>query len=199
MSASTPTCFEFRLVVSGLDLDDADGLNSLISAFDDDASVGGTTTDLAEVLITAAGDDPIATVHRAVATLLKHVPGAAVDRLDEDLVGISDIAQLAGKTRESIRLYADGKRGRGGFPPPMGVVGDSVRVWRWSDVDPWLRENVDFAFPTRPVPSWAIDQINASLRSVDQSIDQAKATGRVRPRVAKAPSRRSSSRSARSA
>lgn len=156
--------FEFRILIAGLDLDDEVSLDTLITGFEGGASVGGTTTELVEVAITSPGDDPIAVVNEAIDHLAHLLPQVTVHGLDLDLVGISDIAQLTGKTRESIRLYADAKRGPGGFPAPVGVVGDAVRIWRWADVDEWLREHDKFSFPTVPVPSWAVDSLNASLR-----------------------------------
>jgi hypothetical protein len=41
------------------------------------------------------------------------------------------------RTRESVRLLVDGKRGPGNFPAPIGVVGDGIRVWPWSVVLEW--------------------------------------------------------------
>jgi len=160
----------FRLVVSGLGFDDEDQLDKLLTGFDGDASVSGTTTDLVEVVVTTPGDDPVATVSSSIARLTALLPAVIVRRLDEELVGISDIAELAGKSRESIRLYADGKRGPGNFPGPVGVVGDNVRVWRWADVDAWLRQHTGYNFPTVPIPSWAIDTINAELSGAAQTI-----------------------------
>lgn len=156
-------CFEFRFVVAGLDFDDEASLDLLHRDLGGDVSVSSTTTDLVEVVVTTPGDDALVAVNSAIArvgSLLEHVD---VLRLDQELVGISDIAQLTGRTREAIRLYADGKRGAGHFPAPMGVVGDSVRVWRWADVDAWLREHAGYDFPTTPVPSWVIDRVNVAL------------------------------------
>jgi hypothetical protein len=164
MSRSSGPCYEFGLVVSGIDLDDVDQLDRLLTGFDGDASVGGTTTDLVEVVITTPGEDPEVTVLSAIARISALLPTVTVRRLDEGLVSIPDIAQIGKRTRESIRLYADGKRGPGTFPAPIGVVGDAVRVWRWADVDAWLRHNAGYDFTTVPVPSWAIDTINARLQ-----------------------------------
>lgn len=58
-------------------------------------------------------------------------------RVDQDLVSVSDIARRVGRTRESVRLLVDGKRGPGRFPPPIGGVGDEIRVWPWSVVLEW--------------------------------------------------------------
>jgi hypothetical protein len=62
------------------------------------------------------------------------VPAAVLLRVDQNLVSVSDIAQRIGRTRESVQLLVDGKRGPGRFPPPIGVVGDGIRVWPWSVV-----------------------------------------------------------------
>ncbi|MGA3220011.1 MAG: hypothetical protein ABSE77_13190 [Acidimicrobiales bacterium] len=65
------------------------------------------------------------------------MPAAVPLRVDQDLVSVSDIARRVGRTRESVRLLVDGKRGPGRFPPPIGVVGDGTRVWPWSVVLEW--------------------------------------------------------------
>ncbi len=67
------------------------------------------------------------------------MPTAVPLRVDQDLVSVSDIAQRVGRTRESVRLLVDGKRGPGRFPPPIGVVGDGIRVWPWSAALEWFQ------------------------------------------------------------
>jgi hypothetical protein len=67
------------------------------------------------------------------------LPRAVALRLDQDLVSVSDIAERTGRTRESVRLLVDGKRGPGGFPTPVGSVGDAIRVWPWAVVAGWFR------------------------------------------------------------
>lgn len=163
------TWYEFRLVVAGLEFDDEDTVDALLAGFDGEASVGGATTELLEILFTVSGNDPVEVVRATIAKLQRIVPEVVVRSIDQQLVNISDIAAMTGRSRESIRLYADGNRGVGGFPPPVGVVGNGVRVWRWPDVDAWLSERAGYAFPTRPVPSWVIDVINASLDSASSA------------------------------
>lgn len=67
------------------------------------------------------------------------LPRAVALRLDQDLVSVTDIAERTGRTRESVRLLVDGKRGPGGFPTPVGSVGDAIRVWPWAVVAGWFR------------------------------------------------------------
>lgn len=69
---------------------------------------------------------------RFIAQVQAALPGATVVRLDQDLVSISDIAERAGRSRESVRLLVEGRRGPGQFPAPVGVVGDGIRVWPWA-------------------------------------------------------------------
>jgi hypothetical protein len=100
------------------------------------------------------------------------VPVAGPLRVGQDLVSVSDIARRLGRTRESVRLLVDGKRGPGRLPAPIGVVGDGTRVWPWSVVLEWsdkvlgpdLGENgvppltaavLDVSFATRRSPGLA--------------------------------------------
>jgi hypothetical protein len=79
------------------------------------------------------------------------VPTARPLRLDEDLVAIPDIAGRVGVSREAVRNWANGTR-HANFPIPRGIVGDGIKVWAWSDVNRWLRENLSLGdtedFPT---------------------------------------------------
>lgn len=67
--------------------------------------------------------------------------------LDNDLLTLADIADRIGRSRESIRRYAAGQRGDGGFPPPVSPDRDGATFYRWSEVAPWLRERLDLDMP----------------------------------------------------
>lgn len=76
----------------------------------------------------------------AVADVEK-VPGlAAVGVYQDETVTLRDIASRTGRTYESVRLLAAGKRGPGGFPEPSMTFGNGERVWHWSNVAPWLSD-----------------------------------------------------------
>lgn len=91
--------------------------------------------------------DDLAAAMFLVAEIQQALPQAIVLRMDQDLVSVSDIAGRTGRSRESVRLLVDGKRGPGGFPPPVGAVGDGIRIWPWATVLTWFRdvlgENLD--------------------------------------------------------
>ena len=80
------------------------------------------------------------------------VPAAVPLRVDQDLVSVSDIAQRVGRTRESVRLLVDAKRGPGRFPPPIGVVGDGTRVWPWAVVLEWFDKVLGVDLGEKAVP-----------------------------------------------
>jgi hypothetical protein len=54
-----------------------------------------------------------------------------------DFVTLSEIAERLGRTRESVRLLAEGQRGGGDFPPAVVRVEDRGRLYRWSQVAEW--------------------------------------------------------------
>lgn len=65
----------------------------------------------------------------------------------DDLVSLSAIAARVGRSVESIRLLAEGKRGAGGFPSPVAHVDAKTRLWGWGAVAQWWSENVGDAGP----------------------------------------------------
>jgi hypothetical protein len=60
----------------------------------------------------------------------------------DDIVSLSAIAARTGRTDESIRLLAQGRRGPGGFPPVAGRINEKTQVWRWADVARWFADAI---------------------------------------------------------
>ncbi len=54
----------------------------------------------------------------------------------EELVGVKEIAELAGVARRTAAGYVD----REGFPAPVGFLSRG-RIWRRADVEAWLEQN----------------------------------------------------------
>jgi len=60
------------------------------------------------------------TILSAILDVVSADSGIRVVRVEPDeLVTASEIVERTGRSRESIRLLAAGKRGQGGFPPPL--------------------------------------------------------------------------------
>ena len=128
----------FTLIVDGPDVQEDALIEALFEAGCHDALVGNSegiqyvefdreATDLDDAILSA-----VANVERA--------PGARVARIaDAGLVTMADIAARIGRTREGVRLLVNGARGPGGFPSPVTDPRSRYRLWRWSEVQAWIR------------------------------------------------------------
>ena len=75
----------------------------------------------------------------AIEDVERAVPGLKVTRVEpEELVSAAQIAVRTKRTRESIRLLIEGKRGPGSFPTPALWLSSSRKLWRWTDVADWF-------------------------------------------------------------
>lgn len=108
----------------------------------------------------------------AIASLIaqvESVPGLRVTKIEIDPeVTLGQIAKLSGRTRESIRLLINGKRGPGDFPAPINGETGRWRLWRWYEVAEWLgmgdAEQREAALVARAVNAWL--DLRALLPSV---------------------------------
>jgi hypothetical protein len=138
MSTTRKQAYTFTLLLHGADPLTEDNMRALENAGCTDALFGrrGTVSyadfdreaeSFGEALLSAVQD-----VEGAI-------PGLKVTRVEpEELVSASQIAVRTKRTRESIRLLIDGKRGPGNFPAPAVWVSSSRKLWRWTDVADWF-------------------------------------------------------------
>jgi hypothetical protein len=129
--------FTVSVVLDDVDL--SDEIIEAVFALIEDA-VPSAVNGVVVVTAPVAAQDDEAAAFQLIAQLRAALPEATPVRLDQDLVSISDIAQRVGRTRESVRLLVEGKRGPGDFPPPVGTVGGGIRVWPWAVVLDWYRD-----------------------------------------------------------
>lgn len=84
----------------------------------------------------------------ALSDLTAVFPEAEILGIEQDLlVSIAAIARRTGRSHESVRLYARGKRGPGKFPAPAGKLDAKTEVWRWPDVAIWWQEELGEEIP----------------------------------------------------
>lgn len=134
------TLFNFTLTLSGV-TSETDGLeDALFSHGCDDALICfyGKSVYLefdreSEMLDTA--------IESAINDIESSEIGAKVASVDSALVGLSDIAELSGLTRQSVAMLKDGTRGKGYFPCPIQRIKGQSPLWDWADVSRWLGEN----------------------------------------------------------
>lgn len=129
------TEFEFLFVVDGVSPDDGHATALLTGEFD---GVLSQTRGRSRYAVSGTGADSVEAAARLVTRLAAALPKMRVCHLDPDLVGIADIAQRTGHTRQNVLQWANGQRnGNRPFPPPEGTAGRSL-VWRWTEVNDWL-------------------------------------------------------------
>ena len=114
---------------------DDDGYDRLYEAGLDDTGLETGADGRAWLTVAReAGDMAQAIV--SVVTQIARAGYRAVGIETEDLVNLSVIARRTGRTRESVRLLAAGKRGPGGFPPPATT--GHTPLYSWSAVRNWF-------------------------------------------------------------
>ncbi|MGA5655197.1 DNA-binding protein [Rahnella contaminans] len=129
--------FNFTLTLSGVTSDTEKLEDALFESGCDDALISfyGTSvylefdresTSFAKALLTAIRDIESAGLN------------ARVESVDSALVGLSDIAELTGLTRQSVALLKDGSRGSRNFPNPVQRLKGNSPLWRWKSVVDWL-------------------------------------------------------------
>jgi predicted DNA-binding transcriptional regulator AlpA len=124
------------LIVDGVSTEDDEAVAILTDAFD---GVLSWNRGLYRLAVSGTGRDSYEAASRLVFRLTGAMPGLKIVRLDPELVGISDIAQQIGHSRQNVQQWVNGERnGSRPFPAPEGYAGRSL-VWRWADVNEWLR------------------------------------------------------------
>lgn len=130
--------YSFTLLIAGPDLQADPNLNALFEAGCDDATFGNRDR-IQYADFNREATNPADAIASAISAVETAVPGAMVVRVEPDeLVSMTQIARRTSRTRESIRLLAEGSRGPGGFPTPLSWVDAKSRVWRWTDVAEWF-------------------------------------------------------------
>ena len=102
--------------------------------------------------------------HREISGL-----GIRIRRYDLGLMSVSDIATELDVSRETVRLWSTGSR-RGHFPDRFAHVGSS-RVWAWSEVYHWARDN-GYELEDRgvPLPLWFLEKTNGILAGSQMTV-----------------------------
>jgi hypothetical protein len=152
--------FNVAVVVEGVDLTDQT-LEAVFASLPD--AVPATIDSTVIISSPIEAHDAGAAARSLVAALRVVLPRAVPVRLDQDLVSISDIARRTERTRESVRLLVEGKRGPGSFPAAIGVVGDSIRIWPWAVVADWFRDGAGEDLCERGVRPEVAAAIDAEL------------------------------------
>lgn len=157
--------FNFTLTLSGVTRSTPELEDALFRAHCDDALICfyGTAVYL-------DFDRESDTLEHAILSAIQDVESAPalnarVESVDSVLVGLSDIAELTGVSRQAISLLKEGSRGAGQFPGPIQRLKGSSPLWRWQTVVEWLvgENRLD---PQSPIVAHAqtLDSLNLALQ-----------------------------------
>jgi hypothetical protein len=130
--------YSFSLILHGASELTPEIADALFEAGCDDALIGSR-----DGVLFADFDREAPSAAQAIASAIQQVESAGVGltvvRVEPDeLISTAEIADRVGLNRETIRLYALGRRGPGNFPPPVARLRSRSPLYRWTDVAPWL-------------------------------------------------------------
>lgn len=128
--------YEFTFVLSGIGLEDDEAVNTLTTELD---ALLSSQRGMLRMAVTGEGPNAVTAAIATAKRASELVEGLRFLRLDRDLVGVSDIAERTGRSRQNVDQWARGeRRPNGPFPTPEGTVGTS-QVWLWVAINEWLR------------------------------------------------------------
>ncbi len=135
-------------------------LNALYEAGCDDALVGVGQYGMVGLDFTREAPSAEIALRSAIADVQAAIPGASLVQVGPDLVGLTEMAEIFGFTRQNMRKYATGQSGAHEvFPVPV-VLGEPS-LWHLAEIVVWLQKHTAI----RPSPdvlevSKAAAQIN---------------------------------------
>jgi len=156
---------KYDLVLSyrDLDVENIDLLESILEHLDapDIWTVDGQT----RVRAAQEASSAIEAVEIVVEAIRRGAPAARAEAVELVLMSVSEIAAQVGLNREAVRLWTVGKRGPGGFPDPIDIIGDRIKVWAAADVWNWLHGH-DLPCPeARPL---SVAEVTDGNRAIDR-------------------------------
>ena len=117
-------------------------LDALYEAGCDDASVGIGQHGMIGLDFTRSAANAEEALRSAIEGVQTAIPGASLVQVGPDLVGLTDMAEIFGFTRQNMRKYATGQLAeREPFPAPV-VIGEPS-LWHLAEIVAWLRLNTD--------------------------------------------------------
>jgi hypothetical protein len=131
--------FEFTLKFSLPDpgVDSAEYIESLGSAGCDDALIGIGQHGCVALSFTREANSAFEAIASARAAVMRAIPGAELVEATPDLVGLTDLADIVGCSRQYMRklMILSGAS----FPPPL--YGGKPALWRLSNLLGWLKDS----------------------------------------------------------
>jgi hypothetical protein len=123
-------------------------VDALYEAGCDDATVGIGKQGMVGLDFSRAARDAELALKSAIKDVMTAIPGAALVQAGPDLVGLTDMAEIFGFSRQNMRKYATGPHGaRQPFPAPA-VLGEPS-LWHLAEIASWMKANTTLPVPDR--------------------------------------------------
>ena len=121
-------------------------LDALYEAGCDDAVVGVGQAGMIGLDFTRAARSAEDAIRSAIVDVGTAIPGATLVQAGPDLVGLTQMAELFGFSRQNMRKYAIGQSGASAAFPVPAVAGDPS-LWHMAEVVAWMKRQTEVAPP----------------------------------------------------
>ncbi len=112
----------------------------------DDAVVGIGQRGMIGLDFTRTANSADEALRSAIRNVRTAIPGSHLVQVGPDLVGLTDMADIFGFSRQNMRKYATGQMGaREAFPVPV-ILGDP-NLWHLAEIVAWLKLNTAVRTP----------------------------------------------------
>jgi hypothetical protein len=115
-------------------------LNALFEAGCDDASVGIGQRGMIGLNFTRSAVSAVDALRSAIRNARTAIPGAVLICAGPDLVGLSDMAEIFGFSRQNMRKYATGRSAAHDTFPAPAIMGEPS-LWHLAEIAWWLKVN----------------------------------------------------------
>jgi len=129
--------YDFKVRLDRAPTTDADFDVLFESGLSDSSPI--TTPDGRGYLLVTRESDSMANAIISTVADIRKAGFEAIGIETEDLMTLAGLGRKLGRTRESMRLLASGKRGPGGFPQPLSS--GSSPLYSWAQVRTWMADH----------------------------------------------------------
>lgn len=156
--------FLLKFDLPGPDVDPDEFVDALYEAGCDDATVGIGQHGRVALNFTREAASAVEAVSSAIADVKRAIPKAKLIEATPDLVGLTDIAEIMGCSRQNIRKLVVGHRSL--FPSPIHE--GSATIWHLSKVLQWFKAKGSYAIEDNLIEiSKATMQVNIARQMQD--------------------------------
>jgi predicted DNA-binding transcriptional regulator AlpA len=139
-------------------------LDALFEAGCDDASVGVGQFGMIGLDFTRRAISAEEALRSAIRNVQTAIPGANLVRVGPDLVGLTEMADIFGFTRQNMRKYATSKScAHEAFPSPT-IIGEPS-LWHLAEIAVWLRSN------TAIKPSLDLSEVSKAAARINFEVE----------------------------